>query len=197
MKHMANEQLKVRGRIFAAAIILLLTTALPVQAQTENQAFYIYQNDGHFDGFFYDEVQKISYSKLDTLGLEHEDFVSQEIVTADSTYRIMLSAIDSVGFVQPKLILNPHTYINGQNPFFNDFSELLFYSENGGDEGGGEIWFRKDIERPYQQWYNEETGEYEPYPMPQVGDVFVNLDPENRWSAPLGVGNKSSRRKTK
>ena len=34
-------------------------------------AFYIYQNDGHFDGFFYDQVQKITYSKLDTLGIEH------------------------------------------------------------------------------------------------------------------------------
>jgi hypothetical protein len=78
-----------------------------LHAQDENGAFYIYQNDGHFDGFFYDEVQKISYSKLDTLGIEHDDFVSQEIITADSTYRIMLTAIDSVGFVQPEIRLNP------------------------------------------------------------------------------------------
>ncbi len=91
-----------------AATALLLTAALPIQAQDDNAAFYIYQNDGHFEGFFYDEVQKISYSKLDTLGVEHEDFVSQEIITADSTYRIMLSAIDSIGFVQPEIILNPN-----------------------------------------------------------------------------------------
>ena len=71
-------------------------------------AFYIYQNDGHFDGFFYDQVQKITYSKLDTLGIEHDDYVSQEIITADSTYRIMLSAIDSVSFVQPEIKFNPH-----------------------------------------------------------------------------------------
>ncbi|MBR1668639.1 MAG: hypothetical protein IJ693_10240 [Bacteroidaceae bacterium] len=77
------------------------------QAQDENAAFYIYQNDGHFDGFFYDEVEKISYSKLDTLGMEHDDYVSQIIVTADSTYLIMLSAIDSVGFVQPEIRYNP------------------------------------------------------------------------------------------
>ena len=86
---------------------LMLLTALPMQAQQEDGAFYIYQNDGHFDGFFYDQVQKISYSKLDTLGMEHEKYVSQEIVTADSTYRIMLSAIDSVGFVQPEIKFNP------------------------------------------------------------------------------------------
>ena len=92
---------------YLAATALLLTAALPIQAQEDNAAFYIYQNDGHFDGFFYDQVQKISYSKLDTLGVEHEDFVSQEIITNDSIYRIMLTAIDSVGFVQPEIILNP------------------------------------------------------------------------------------------
>ena len=78
-----------------------------VLAQDENAAFYIYQNDGHFDGFFYDEVLKMSYSKTDTAGIEYDVFVTQEIVTADSTYRIMLSAIDSVSFVQPEIKMNP------------------------------------------------------------------------------------------
>ncbi len=97
--------------------ILLLTLALfivqgtsVVQAQGVNDAFYIYQNDGHFNGFFYDEVIEIRYSKLDTLNMEHSDFVSQEIVTADSTYRIMLAAIDSVGFVQPEIKMNERVY---------------------------------------------------------------------------------------
>ena len=75
----------------------MLVASAAAQAQ---DAFYVYQNDGHFDGFFYDEVEKIRYSKTDTLGFEHEVFVSQEIVTADSTYRFMLTAIDSIGFVQ-------------------------------------------------------------------------------------------------
>ncbi|MBO7068438.1 MAG: hypothetical protein J6W52_07150, partial [Bacteroidaceae bacterium] len=61
----------------------------------------------HFDGFFYDEVLKMSYSKTDTAGVEYDVFITQEIVTADSTYRIMLSAIDSVSFVQPEIIFNP------------------------------------------------------------------------------------------
>ena len=85
--------------------ILAILCAMPsaLQAQSVTDAFYIYQNDGHFDGFFYDEVQCIQYSKTDTLGIEHTDYVSQEIVTADSTYRFMLTAIDSVGFVQPEI----------------------------------------------------------------------------------------------
>ena len=41
---------------YIASLAIVLLAALPMQAQTENQAFYIYQNDGHFDGFFYDEI---------------------------------------------------------------------------------------------------------------------------------------------
>ena len=93
--------------LMLAVLIVPASMLNEVQAQTEPEAFYIYQNDGHFDGFFYDEVEKISYSRLDTLGVEHDDFISQEIVTADSTYRIMLSAIDSIGFQQPEVIYNP------------------------------------------------------------------------------------------
>lgn len=79
----------------------------PTANDNEREAFYVYQNDGHFDGFFYDEIQKMSFSKVDTLGLTHTGIVSQEIATADSTYRIMLSAIDSIGFVQPEILFNP------------------------------------------------------------------------------------------
>lgn len=89
------------------SLVLIVLAPLTSQAQGVNDAFYIYQNDGHFNGFFFDEVKEIRYSKLDTLNNEHSDYVSQEIVTADSTYRIMLAAIDSVGFVQPEIIYNP------------------------------------------------------------------------------------------
>lgn len=104
---------KVNGvlRPFTLLSVIILHTLFfisEVHAQKENAAFYIYQNDGHFDGFFYEEVTKISYSKLDTLGVEHDDYVSQEIITRDSTYRIMLSAIDSVSFVQPEIKFNPN-----------------------------------------------------------------------------------------
>jgi hypothetical protein len=88
------------------SLVLIVLAPLTSQAQGVNDAFYIYQNDGHFNGFFFDEVKEIRYSKLDTLNNEHSDYVSQEIVTANSTYRIMLSAIDSVGFVQPEIKMN-------------------------------------------------------------------------------------------
>ena len=109
-------------------LFTLAATTLTMQAQEPNAAFYIYQNDGHFDGFFYDEVQKISYSTLDTLGIEHDEYVSQEIVTADSTYRIMLTAIDSVGFQQPEIRYNPKVRFmrdEGMMPYLTAADGLL------------------------------------------------------------------------
>ena len=90
----------------AALLLTVLTGSLTAAAQVEiegGEAFYIYQNDGHFDGFFYDQVKEIRYSRFDTLGIERSEYVSQEIVTEDSIYRIMLTAIDSVSFVQPEI----------------------------------------------------------------------------------------------
>ena len=160
-----------------ACLAIVLLAALPMQAQTENQAFYIYQNDGHFDGFFYDEIEKMSFSFLDTLGVEHDEIVSQEIVTADSTYRIMLSAIDSIGFVQPEMKYNPQVHIAGQSFFYGDF-ELLSYTDYG--EDGEFIYFSKYIlERTNSYYYDEVNDKMEHWPLPQVGDVFVDFDKEN------------------
>ncbi|MBR6867706.1 MAG: hypothetical protein IKN02_05715, partial [Prevotella sp.] len=93
-------------RMLMAVLAAVAPLAAAAQAGTEiegGEAFYIYQNDGHFDGFFFDQVKQISYSRLDTLGVEYKDYVSQEIVTEDSVYRIMLTAIDSVSFYQPEI----------------------------------------------------------------------------------------------
>ena len=150
---------------YLAATALLLTAALPIQAQEDNAAFYIYQNDGHFDGFFYDQVQKISFSKLDTLGVEHTDFVSQEIITADSTYRIMLTAIDSVGFVQPEIRYSPKLKV------MEDVG-ILKYVMGIGTDGALLLahYMPKDL-------------------VPQVGDVLVCYDFKNTFF-PEGFGGK-------
>lgn len=70
-------------------------------------AFYVYRNDGDFNGFFYDQVIRMGYSKVDLDSVEHDIYVIQEIETADSLYRIPLAAIDSIGFVQPEIRFNP------------------------------------------------------------------------------------------
>ncbi len=89
---------------YVLALILVLTGMQGVCAQ---DAFYIYRNDGNFDGFFFDQVKRMGYSKTDLLGNDHDIYVVQEVETADSLYRIPLAAIDSIGFQQPEIILSP------------------------------------------------------------------------------------------
>ena len=88
---------------FICSAVFALSALLPVSAQ---EAFYIYRNDGQFNAFFNDEVDSITYSKIALDSTLCDDYVVQEVFTADSLYRIPLAAIDSVGFVKPETILN-------------------------------------------------------------------------------------------
>lgn len=83
-------------------IILLAVITLNGMAQTIGEAFYIYRNDGQFNAFFRDEVQAIEYSYYDADSIKYEEIVTQVVITADSVYKIPLTAIDSVGFIQPE-----------------------------------------------------------------------------------------------
>lgn len=81
--------------------------AIPATSQQSmGDAFYFYRNDGQFNAFFRDEVEKMEYSNYDTDGNLHAEVESQVVYTADSVYNIPLAAIDSVGFVQPETIFN-------------------------------------------------------------------------------------------
>lgn len=137
--------------IIAAALMLSANIDIMAQAIEDGEAFYIYRNDGDFNGFFYDEVEEMRYSKLDLDSIEHNEYVVQEVVTADSIYRIPLAAIDSVGFVQPDIILNPK---------LKNLDELGI--------------------TPYVYYYDDLTGSLrigESIPsdiLPQVGDVLVS-----------------------
>lgn len=83
------------------ANIILASFVLQLQAQ---DAVYIYRNDYQFNAFFYNEIDSITYSKIDANNIVHDEFVTQEIYTPDSIYRIPLSVIDSIGFSQPDII---------------------------------------------------------------------------------------------
>ena len=114
---------------YILATLLVITGAGNIVAQTieDGTAFYIYRNDGDFNGFFYDEVEEMRYSKIDLNNEEHDEFVVQEVVTADSTYRIPLAAIDSVGFVQPEVKFAPkvrHMDMLGMTPYVTSVSGL-------------------------------------------------------------------------
>ena len=96
----------LRTLLYMLTLLLSVVGIQPAEAQEPavQDALYIYRNDGGFHGFFYGEIERFDYSCIDTLGVEHEDYVVQEVVTVDSIYRIPISAIDSIGFVTPETV---------------------------------------------------------------------------------------------
>lgn len=84
--------------------LLLAAVTLSGMAQTIGEAFYVYRNDGQFNAFFRDEVISIDYSYEDADGNTYDEIVTQIVNTADSVYKIPLSAIDSVCFVTPPTV---------------------------------------------------------------------------------------------
>lgn len=86
-------------------ILTLLLSVFSVQtanAQVVQDALYIFRNDGGFNAFFFGDIDHIEYSKIDTLGVEQDDYVVQEVYALDTLFRIPLNAIDSVAFVTPE-----------------------------------------------------------------------------------------------
>lgn len=81
-------------------IIMLAIQAITcaMTAQERQQAFFVYRNDSGLDVFFYNNVDSITCSKLDTDSTLHDEYVVQEVWTPDSVFRIPLTAIDSVAF---------------------------------------------------------------------------------------------------
>lgn len=121
------------------------------------EAFYIYRNDGDFNGFFYDEVQEMRYSKLALDYTEHEQYVTYEVVLADTIYRIPLATIDSIGFQQPEIKFNPKVKFiekDGYSPYI----ELSGFAWGGGVEK--------------QAYYFRNLPDNM---VPQAGDVLIGL----------------------
>lgn len=92
-------------------VLILIFSLLPVSIFSQSDAVYVYRNDGDFNAFLLSDIEQMTQSKEDTLGVLHEDYCVQEILTSDSLYRIPLSAIDSIGFhplpieYQPDVVL--------------------------------------------------------------------------------------------
>lgn len=87
--------------------ILLIITLLffvVAGAMAQNNAIYVYRNDGEFNAFLKSDVDSMRYSYLDADSIFHNDWQMQEVFTADSIYRIPLAAIDSISFVTPEPI---------------------------------------------------------------------------------------------
>lgn len=144
-------------RLLCAALLMTASCmcALAQGSSEIGDAYYIYRNDGDFNGFFYDRVQEMRFSKFDLDSVEHEQYVVQEVVTPDSIYRIPMAAIDSVSFIQPEIILNPNLYLTSAR----GLDSYIYYMDES------KIWVEKNTPENL---------------IPKVGDVLVC--PKNPYS---------------
>jgi hypothetical protein len=150
------------------AVMLLLSAGQSLMAQ---EAFYIYRNDGDFNGFFYDQVIRMNMSKVDFDGVEHEDYVIQEVLTEDSLYRIPLVAIDSISFIQPEIIFNPRLKNLAGN--VNDHFSMNSRARGGSGECMTD-WVRM-VENGYFNAFLYFDMDTPKELLPEVGDVLVDF----------------------
>lgn len=97
-------------------------------AQAQNDAMYIYRNDGEFNAFLKADIDSITQSHYDADSIYHADWQMQVVYTADSIYRIPLAAIDSVGFVAPPTIVNANVFelTSAHDPYLSACDTLRF-----------------------------------------------------------------------
>ena len=79
-------------------------------AQAQNDAIYIYRNDGEFNAFLKADIDSIAQSHYDADSVYHSGWQMQVVYTQDSIYRIPLAAIDSVSFIAPPAIINDKVF---------------------------------------------------------------------------------------
>ena len=119
----------MKNHRYILSLLLLLVSAfnlMPANAQQNQYAIYNYRNDGDFNAWLNIDVDSITYSCIDMLGVEHDDVVVQEVWTPDSVYRIPISAIDSLGFHAPETEFKTGVFIIDEKhlPYIVDAEDL-------------------------------------------------------------------------
>lgn len=70
-------------------------------------AYYFHFHDKGIQVFYTDMVDSMTVSKVDLDGIEHDDFVTQQVWMNDTVFKYALADIDSVSFVTPSTIYQP------------------------------------------------------------------------------------------
>lgn len=182
MKNTAYKLLLSVFVTFAQVIAPSLSGRAGGESLYAQEAFYIYRNDGDFNGFFFDEIKRMGYSKLDLDGIEHDVYVVQEVELADTIYRIPLSAIDSIGFQQPDIILNERLYnlADANCPYSkywyncSMFRNCFYYERDADLYEQASAFYPIDEETYVISWdpWDEEEAQYDISNLPKVGDIL-------------------------
>lgn len=70
-------------------------------------AYYFHFHDKGIQVFYTDMVDSMTVSKVDLEGIEHDEFVTQQVWMNDTVFNYALADIDSVSFVTPSTIYQP------------------------------------------------------------------------------------------
>lgn len=85
-----------RWIIKALCLCCMFLTNTVVHAQSEDDQLLIFRNTGETNLLYQSEIDSITFTKIDTLGVEYDEPIAQVFHTADTTLYISIAEIDSV-----------------------------------------------------------------------------------------------------
>ena len=88
-------------------LMALMTLMAFAQQPQTGDVIYVYEKDGSILSFLRDEIVEMGYSNFDTLGVAHDEVVSQIISLEEEAHIIPLADIDSISFVTPPTVYQP------------------------------------------------------------------------------------------
>ena len=94
-------------RLYLFIIMALTATAGFAQQPQTGDYIYVYEKDGNVLSFLREEIVDMGYSNFDTLGVAHDEVVSQIISLGEEAHIIPLADIDSISFVTPATVYQP------------------------------------------------------------------------------------------
>lgn len=97
----------MKKSLLLLSIIATLSCVCEVFAQ---KPVYIYRNEGYISSFITEEIDSITYSRMDADSIMQSEYCMTDIHTCDSIYRIPIASIDSISFITPPTILKPDVF---------------------------------------------------------------------------------------
>lgn len=95
----------------------MFLSSIGLFAQTDDDQLLIFRNTGETNLLYQSQVDSITLTKIDTLGVEHEEPIAQVFHTADTTLYVALAEIDSVCFGSRNAIeYRPEVRLLEENP---------------------------------------------------------------------------------
>jgi hypothetical protein len=97
--------------------LLLPLLALPLLAQQEQRALYVFRNDGAFNAFLFESIDSITYSQYDADSILCENYVIQDVWEGGSVTRIPLASIDSISYQTPDNVVKTDVVVCSEELF--------------------------------------------------------------------------------